>query len=314
MNRIIALSVLVLLVGCGALPQPFLGRPGPEGALLSVPPPPVLIVPPPHAAMLGNTASQHYATDLAEALVDRDVPSLVRPAEKQEWLLIAHATLSGDQVTPSFSIVGPTNKIYGQATGALVPAVAWASGDPAILKAAAEAVAPELASQLGSINARIQQSNPLSLENRPPRAMLQGVTGAPGDGDHALGLNLTRDLGQLGVVIVTDRQDADFIIAGLVKVSPQLRQAIRPSSDVVELDWIVRSQNGSFIGKVSQLHELQAVQMAPYWGDVAAAAAEQAALGLKQVILNATPKRLAAASATPGNPLAHAKSATPPAP
>jgi len=312
MKRYTIFLLPMLLAGCGTLPQPFLGRPGPEGARLSVPPPPVLIIPPPRDALLGNSASRDYAHDLADALVAEDVPSIARHPDKYDWRLLAHARISNDQVTPSFMIVGPTGKTYGQVTAAPVAAQAWANGDPATLKTVATSAAPELARQLGAINAIIQQSNPQSLENRPARVMIRDVTGAPGDGDHALALDVGRDLAQLGVVIVDHRHDADFVLSGQVKVSSAPATKPNQPSDIVEIDWLVRGQSGAFIGKVSQLHELQPAQMSPYWGDVAVAAAQQAALGIKQVIVNATPKHVAAASPQAQRRAPPARSAKPP--
>lgn len=313
MRRYFILLIPALLAGCGTLSQPFLGRPGPEGAMLSVPPPPVLIVPPPHDALLGDAAAHRYAADLAAALVVQDVPSLARPAAKFDWRLIASARMSAAKVLPAFAIVGPTGRTYGRATGAPVAAAQWADGDPATLKQAALAAAPSLAHQLAAINANIQQSNPLSLENRPTRVQLVGVTGAPGDGDHALALDLRRSLSQLGVMMVHRKPQADFLVTGVVKVSPP-RPAAADHSEIVELDWTVKSQSGQFIGKVSQLHNLKRAQMAPYWGDVAVAAAQQAALGLKQVIVNAIPKRVAARSGSVSKRPAPARSAKSPEP
>jgi hypothetical protein len=278
--------LLAALAGCGTLPQPFLGRPGVEGARLAVPPPPMLIVPPPRNAMLGNRAAALYARDMARALVARDVPSLARPASKYEWHLAMAARLAGGRVEPDFTIIGPNGKIYGRAAGVPAAAADWAEGAPSVLHANAEAAAPALIRQLRMINAAVQRSNPDSLENRPARVRFTGVSGAPGDGDHALALNIRHDLPGLGIVLVNRRQDADFVLSGLVKASP------RPGGqDVVELDWLLRDTGGRFIGKVSQLHDLRRADMVPYWGDVAAAAAGQAAGGIKQVIANATLKK-----------------------
>ena len=280
----------LLLAGCGTLPQPFLGRPGKEGAQLAVPPPPMLIVPPPANAMLGNHAAALYARDLARALVAHDVPSLARPAAKGEWYLTTVARLAANQVAPDFTIIGPNGKVYGTAAGVDVAAADWASGTPVALAANAQAAAPALVHQLRMINAVIQESNPNSLENRPPRVKFAGVSGAPGDGDHALALNVRRDLPQLGIMLTGRRADADFVLSGVVK-------ARRPAAgspggqDIVELDWLVRDTNGGFIGKVSQLHDLRPADMVPYWGDVAVAAAQQASAGIKQVIANATLKK-----------------------
>lgn len=290
MKRILALALPLLLAACGTLPQPFLGRPGKEGARLAVPPPPVLVVPPPREALLGNGAASLFAHDIAKALVAQDVPSIARVATAYDWRLKVTATQSGGLVTPEFAIVGPNLKTYGHASGTPVPAAGWADGDPGLLKGSATGIAPELARQLGAINAVVQQSNPKSLANRPAHLLVAGVHGAPGDGDHSLALDVTRDLPRLGLVVVDSKDEADFVVEGRVKVTPNSKPAAGGASDLVELVWTVRSQSGAFIGKVTQLHDLQPREMAPYWGDVAAAAAHQAALGIREVIANATPK------------------------
>ncbi len=253
-----------------------------------MPPPPILIVPEPTNAMLGNHAAALYAKDLAQALVAHDVPSLARPAGKGEWSLRMTAGLAGSEVAPDFAVIGPNGKVYGESAGPAVDAADWAAGAPAALAANAAAAAPALANQLAMINAVVQESNPNSLENRPARVSFSGVSGAPGDGDHALALNVRRDLPELGIVLTDRRPDADFLLNGVVKA----KKSIKPDGqEVVELDWIVRDATGGFIGKVSQLHELRQADMVPYWGDVAVAAAQEASGGIKQVITNATPKR-----------------------
>lgn len=290
MKRIFMIALPLLLVGCGTLPQPFLGRPGKEGARLAVPPPPVLMVPSPRHAMLGDNAAALYAQDLANALIKQNVPSIAHPAASYAWRLKVTATLSGHMITPEFAIVGPNRKTYGHATGMPVPAGGWANGDRRLLKASAFGIAPELAKRLAAINAAIQQSNPQSLANRPPHVRVKGVSSAPGDGDHSLALDVSRNLSKLGVVVVSTKDDADFVVDGVVKVTPNPKDWTGAPSDLVELVWTVKTQAGQFIGKVTQLHDLKPSEMTPYWGDVAAAAAKQAALGIRQVISNATPK------------------------
>lgn len=302
MKRIFMFVLPMLLAGCGTLPQPFLGRPGKEGARLAVPPPPVLMVPSPQNAMLSDNAATLYAQDLANALIKQNVPSIAHPAAPYAWRLKVAATLLDTMVTPEFAIVGPNRKTYGHATGTPVPAVDWTNGDRSLLKASAFGIAPELAKKLAAINAAIQQSNPQSLANRPPQVRVKGVSGAPGDGNHSLALDVTRDLPKLGVVIVGTKDDADFVVDGAVKVSPNPKHGTGAPSDLVELVWTVRTQAGQFIGKVTQLHDLKPNDMTPYWGDVAAAAAQQAALGIRQVISNATPKPAAPASANKSVP------------
>jgi hypothetical protein len=242
----------------------------------------VLMVPTPGAALLADQSAALYAQDLAAALVAADVPSIAGPAGKLDWKLVTTASLSGNNVIPAYAITGPDGKSYGTLTGAPVPAAAWANGDPTALSAAAATDAVPLAKELAAANARIQGSNPQSLENRPPRIFFSGVTGAPGDGNTSLALNMVRDLPGPDDLLVQNQAAADFSVHGVVKTSPAGGSQI-----LVELDWIVQDANKRKIGQVTQLHQLDPADITPYWGDVAAAAAQEAAGGIHDVISNA---------------------------
>jgi hypothetical protein len=282
----LALILPLVLAGCGTLPEPFYGNPGPEGARLALPPAPVLMVPPPSGALLDGKAGALYARDLAAELANYDVPSVVGPAAKTGWRLGISAKQTGGSVIPSYVIAGPNGKVYGQQLGAPVPAQGWASGDAATLQAAAAADAPALSKALAVINAQIQQSNPKSLENRTPRVFLGAVTGALGDGDTALQMNLARDLAGPDLEVVANPAQADFTVTGTVKSKPDNNGQL-----LVELDWVVRDANHRIAGQVTQMHDLAASDMQPYWGDVAAAAAAEAANGLQTVVQNAVLKK-----------------------
>jgi hypothetical protein len=282
MKFCLPLLLPLLLAACGTLPEPFYGNPGPAGARLAIPPAPVLMVPTPGAALLADQSAALYAQDLAAALVAADVPSIAGPAGKLDWKLVTTASLSGNNVIPAYAITGPDGKSYGTLTGAPVPAAAWANGDPTALSAAAATDAVPLAKELAAANARIQGSNPQSLENRPPRIFFSGVTGAPGDGNTSLALNMVRDLPGPDDLLVQNQAAADFSVHGVVKTSPAGGSQI-----LVELDWIVQDANKRKIGQVTQLHQLDPADITPYWGDVAAAAAQEAAGGIHDVISNA---------------------------
>ncbi len=279
----IAMLLPILLGGCGTLPQPFYGNPGPEGAKLAIPPPPVLIIPPPTQALLADDSARLYAADLAAAFVALDVPSIAGPGQKTDWRLIATASLSGNDVIPAYTILGPDSKNYGSQTGAKVNEADWANGNAQALNKAAATDALALCNLLASVNASVQQSNPQSLENRPARIFMGNVTGAPTDGDSALALDITRDLPSIQGVLVENPAEADFTVSGQVKTQPDTNRQL-----LVQITWTVRDSNHRAIGQVTQLHDLDPADITPYWGDVAAAAASQGASGVQQVISNAT--------------------------
>ena len=281
--RRLLLLLLLPLAACGTLREPFYGDPGKIGAQLAVPPAPVLAVPTPGAALLDDASAGLYAKDLAAALVYHDVPSIARPAGKHDWRLLTTATLAGNDVVPHYTIAGPDGKTYGNVNGAPAAAAAWANGDTATLQNQAEADAGALADRLAAANAQVQQGNPESLENRPPRLFMGSVTGAPGDGDQALTLAMTRNLPGPDDELVATAARADFTITGLVKTQPDPHGQI-----LVELDWSIYDSNNRKIGQVTQLHDVMPGDIVPYWGDVAAAAGQEAAGGVQKVIQNAT--------------------------
>ncbi len=281
--KYLALCAALTLSACGTLPEPFYGNPGPQAARLAAPAAPVLMVPTPGQAMLDQKSAARFAAELAAKLAASDVPSVAGPAGPADWQLVTTASLNGTSVTPSYIVRGPDGKIYGTDTGAPVPAQGWANGDAATLDAAIDADTQAIVKTLASINAKIQQSSPDSLRNRVPRVYFAGMSGAPGDGDTSLPLNFTRDIPGPNVELVTDPAKADFTVIGLVKAKPDTKGQI-----LVEIDWTVQDAGHRKIGQVTQLHDLQPSDIAPYWGDVAAAAAQEAAGGVTEVITNAT--------------------------
>lgn len=281
MKRLILLLPFAL-AACGTPPEPFYGNPGgPEAAKLSQPPAPVLIVPTPKTALLATPSAALFASDMATQMAANDVPTVAGPAAKGDWLLGISASVSGSIVTPAYVVTGPDGKTYGHQAGAPVDAAAWANGDATTLNKAASADAPALAKLMSAINAQVQQSSPDSLENRVPRVFVGAVTGAPGDGDVSLPLNLSRDLPGPDIMLVKKADEADFTVTGSIKTSPAPQGQIQ-----VELDWVVRDRNNRIAGQVTQLHDLAPSDIEPYWGDVAAAAGQEAAEGITAVVQN----------------------------
>jgi hypothetical protein len=241
------------------------------------------MVPTPGGALLDDASAKLYAEDLATDLANLDIPSIAGPAATGDWRLTITASLNGASVIPSYDIIGPDKKTYGHQSGLPVAAAAWANGDTQALAAAANADSPALEKTLAAINARIQGSNPNSLENRTPRIYVGNVTGAPGDGNTTLPLDLARDLAGPNLQVITNPARADFTVTAKVKAEPD-----KNGQTLITLNWSVTDANHRKIGQVTQLHDLGLSEITPYWGDIAAAAATEAATGIAEVVNNAT--------------------------
>ncbi len=287
-----SLGALLLLAGCGDLPQPFLGRPGATAMRLAQPPPSRLAIPLPTASLLTDSAATVWSKSLADALVAQDLPASAMRPGPGDWRLILTAEVQNGAVVPTYTVTDPAGHRQGASQGTPIPASDWAAGQPDTLKAAAESEAPKVIALLGGIEARRQMSDPHSLLNRPPVLYFKGVTGAPGDGNVALARQMTTRLPSLGDLVQDTAAGADFSVAGEVKTAKGAGNTTR-----IEIQWIVIDDRGRERGRVVQLNEVPPGSLDTYWGEVAVVVATEAAGGVHEVVLQASGR---ASNATPG--------------
>ena len=283
MSSRLCLAALLALAACGDLPQPFLGRPGAAAERLAQPPPSRLAVLSPAQSLLPAAGADAWAGAVADALQTEEVPAIAESRQRRgDWLLVLSAEVRGSEVVPSYAVQNPSGEPQGFSEGAPVSTAAWAGGDPAVLKAAAMQAAPGIASLLSRIEAARRQSDPNSLLNRPARVCFTGVTGAPGDGNSSLPAQMRAKLGAMGLVIQDAAGGADFSLAGQVQTAPGAKGTTR-----IELQWIVTDSRGAERGRIVQLNEVPPGTLDRYWGDIAVVVADEAAGGVRDVVLNA---------------------------
>jgi hypothetical protein len=268
--------VPVLLAACGSLPQPFLGNPGATGRILVQPPTPRLAVPVPPQALLSDQAAETFAQALSLALQGQEVPAVEGPAQPGDWRLEATVGLQGTTVVPVYTILDPTGRNRGKSEGKPLATAEWAAATPVTLARTATDAAPGIADMLTGI----QHADPNSLYNRPARVQVLDVTGAPGDGNLSLTRQMRTLLAQFGPVVQDTATGADFIVHGTVKLVP-----IPGDQQRVEIQWSVATPAGDERGRVVQLNNVPAGSLNGYWGDVATAVAQEAAGGVRDVIL-----------------------------
>jgi hypothetical protein len=292
--RLSLLALPVVLAGCGDFPEPMLHHPGRMGMLLSHPPPQRLVVPVPGRALLDDQSAAVFASDLSNAMVAQTVPAFAQKPQRGDWVLAVGATLNGNTVTPAYSIIDPRGHVQGSLTGAPVSSQAWANGDATVLTEAANSAGPQLAALLSNIDAALKESDPNSLYNRPPRLDFSGITGAPGDGDDSLAKEMRQDIANMGVILVSQQDQADYLMHARVRVT-----RVNPTTQHVEIYWIIDTVDGKEAGRVAQLHDIPKGSLDTYWGDVAVVAASEAALGVKEVIDNNIGKKSAHPPSSP---------------
>ena len=288
-RRFLAGLALFALAACGDLPQPFRGNPGGMAGRLVVPPPFRLAVPPPEAAMLSAAESEAFAKAVAAALLKREVPAVADTPLPLDWRLAVDMRLEGNRVVPRYALFDPDGAPQGVAEGSAIPARDWARPSTALFAEVANDASRRAAELLLRAEAARKSTNPAALAAAgPPRVYLLPVRGAPGDGNDSLTARMRDSLGDYGILAQEVADGAGFAADRRVNVVPVGRGMQR-----VEILWIVSRRDGQELGRVLQMNEIPSGLLDRHWGDIAFAAAAEAAGGVQRVIENAggMPKR-----------------------
>lgn len=299
--RIAALLLPLALAvnACGELPQPFRNRPGAQAQRLAMPMALRLAVPPPTGALLADAPARKLATQVAAALQAQELPAIATDTPLPlDWRVEIVAERQGEMVLPRFRLLDADSRPQATSDGAPVPLRDWSDPTPETLAAVAAGAAPALQNLLLQVEAARKATDPASLAAGPPRMRLAGVRGAPGDGNTALAARMREQLGVQGFVVQDSAEGAGYALQADVVVSPQARGVQR-----VEIQWIVSRRDGEELGRVAQLNEVPPGRLNRFWGDIAYAAAEEAADGVRTVVANAMgapPTTSGAPSGLPG--------------
>lgn len=282
-RRFLAVLAVLALAACGDLSQPFRGNPGGMAGRLAVPPPYRVAVPAPEAAMLSGTESEALARAIAQALLKREVPAVAEDPLPLDWRLNIDMRLEGNRVVPRYALFDPDGAPQGVAEGSAIPARDWSRPNAALLADVANDASRRAADLLLRAEAARKSSPPSALTAAgPPRLYLLPVRGAPGDGNESLTARMREALGDQGILAQDLADGAGFAADGRVNVVPS-----RPRMQRVEILWIVSRRDGQELGRVLQMNEIPAGLLDRHWGDIAFAAAAEAAGGVQRVIENA---------------------------
>lgn len=308
-SRFTVVALLALLTACGGLPRPFEGYSGSTALRLAQPPTARLVVMRPTDALLPDAAADGFPATMAASLSAQDVPAVAGEPKKDDWQLVMTASVDGDHVVPMFKVIDASGEQAGLQQGQSVPTALWASAEPppppvqpapyltappapapaptgaptpsSLLVNVADTAAPGIASLLTNIQAARRASDPNSLVNRQARIMVPDVTGAPGDGNRQLARQMRLQLGNLGLLVQDTK--ADFTVTGQVNAVPIAGKMTR-----IEIQWIVKNDQGDERGRIVQLNEIPAGSLDKFWGDVAMVVAQEAAGGVKDVVARQT--------------------------
>jgi hypothetical protein len=221
--------------------------------------------------MLPDMAADTIAGALADALVAKEIPAVAEAARRGDWHVVLTADLRDGKVIPLFTVTDPAGKDQGQSQGQPVDAATWAAADPKTLRQVAADGAPGIVNLLSAIQAARLASD----------AYFKAVTAAPPDANASLARQIRARLPQLGEIVQDTASNADFTLEGQVRTAPGAAGTVR-----VEIQWIVTDAGGEERGRIVQLNEVPPGTVDGLWGDVAYVVAQEAAGGVKDVILN----------------------------
>jgi hypothetical protein len=270
-----AVGIVLLIVGCGPVPQPFqppewtkkhndfLLAPLSAGVVVRGIEGPV--------GWVGDALTEA----MAEALRERGI------AAGSTWSNRLSLGLSGSgyqalhpdkppELVMTWTLIEPDGAIRGRREIRLTPPDAfWEEPTPAMFRDVAERNAEQVVSWI----------DPTRRERTPeiadtPSLVVLPIESAPGDGDTSLARAVDLALRAERIRIV-EKDRADLIVTPRIEVAPAPDQ-----SEDVKLSWIVSTPDGVEIGRVDQENRIPEGQLDGRWGAVAVAIADGAAQGI----------------------------------
>lgn len=272
------------LTACVTVPKPFY-KPGKEGKrLVANLPPPRLAVPPPETVFKKREVSVDFARMMTQALVTQALPAVTKTSSKGDWWLKVSPDRGSAGIMPRYTIIAPDGRPRGHVDGSMINAPTFDDLSQDERKKLALEAAPRIADLLTGIKAEAMMADPNSLKRRAAKIQFLGVRGAPGDGDVSLSRAFVTSLpDQLDQI--TDKKDlADFVVEGRVKITNGAKGMTDHPSQHVEIVWRIRDKLGKEAGAATQLHDVPSGSLDHGWGDVAVAAAQEAAAATRQII------------------------------
>jgi len=275
--RLLILGMVALLAACGDLPQPYRGRAGGDAAQLAAPPGQRVAVPRSDALLLDTVGADRFAQSMADALRVAEVPAVAAEPLPLDWRVGLAVTRRGNDVVLRYTLRDADGGELGSAEAPAVDRADWAEQSEEMRRASTRVAARNLAAMILRAEAARKATEPAALAaGGPPRIRLVPVGGAPGDGNSALTARMSDFLTQAGFLISDSATAASFAVQGLVNVTP----GGAPGVQRVEILWVVSRRDGEELGRVLQLNEIPAGSLDRFWGDVAFAAAQEAAGGM----------------------------------
>ncbi|WP_244987536.1 hypothetical protein [Komagataeibacter oboediens] len=274
-----AIAVLCMLGGCVDVPHPFR-----HGTTTAEAPAARLAVPVSTAPGTDSAGAQGWQHAMVDALLAQSVPAMGQPVRTGDWWLKMTADARNGAIVPTYAVMTPKGEERGHMDGAPVPSAQWQAADGQAIARSAQEAAPGVAELLTGIQAAQMQKDPNSLKNRPAHVYFAGVQGAPGDGDRALARAFVAAFPDAHEDIRHTATGADYTVRCTVVLNDAVTTTSTTKQQHIVLTWQVLDAQGKEAGAATQIHDIAAHSLDAKWGDVAVAAADEAAGAARQII------------------------------
>ncbi|HUH83575.1 MAG TPA: hypothetical protein VLX85_03140, partial [Stellaceae bacterium] len=228
------------------------------------------------------TLAMPLAEAMAAALRDAEIPaSTAGTGNKESYHLIAaEREKPHDDGQSSVVIAWELRRADGEPLGhgtteAEVASAPWQAADKQTLHEVAAKAAPTIAGLM-------QDDPPKAVPVSEVRLAVRPVTGAPGDGGHALTRAMDFALRHVHIAIAEKQEDESLVLTGKVEMSPP-----EAGQQQVKVSWALSRPDGHEIGEISQENAVPAHSLDGNWGEIALAVANAAAPGVAQLVARA---------------------------
>ncbi len=246
-----AAAAALLLAACGPLPRPFEADDKGANPLLRLADEGGVVVPP--AFGLADEPARALAEALAATLRELDVPANVRTGNPQSLILDLQYETAGGRGRVAANLVDPRGNLVAEPRAEAPPPArpddpaAWAAFARPIAKALVEAMKPDAVAAM-----------------ELPALLVGAVSGAPGDGGHALARSLAFHLQRAGARVVDARAPDVLAVSGEVTVGDVSAETKR-----VAVRWLVRDAAGTELGRVDMQNPVPARLVDRQWSELA---------------------------------------------
>lgn len=280
---VLAVMILPLVAGCGALPQPFRGTPKVtrDNPLLDVPAATGVAVLP--VTGIAPALSDAYTRAVADRLDAMEIPSAAVAKAGSLGFIVSGvgSNLTDSPTGQSFDVAWTIKSRHGEIVGRFVQTIRIAPGTDGA-RASASATARMIAYHMG-LGPEPTQAAAAPAAPALPSVSVKPVEGAHGDGRTSLTLAVLQALSDAG--IRRDDVNPDIALFGKVDTQPA-----GYDSQSVTISWRAVLRDGRELGTVKLENTVPVGTLDGTWGPTAFTIAAAAQKDLLRLIGSAPPQ------------------------